>query len=98
MFFKPIIYILEKHIILLKGDKMNIIRKSQKELDYLNKKRNLKNTEIRLMSNTEFKRRIQRMNINGLDNLWIIFYTRGLAYLFPQKWNILNYHMQSLIM
>ena len=54
-------------------------------------------TEIRLMSNTEFKRRIQRMNINGLDNLWIIFYTRGLAYLFPQKWNILNYHMQSLM-
>lgn len=97
MFFRPIIYILEKHIILLKGDKMNIIRKSQKELDYLNKKRNLKNTEIRLMSNTEFKRRIQRMNINGLNNLWIIFYTRGLAYLFPQKWNILNYHMQSLM-
>lgn len=77
---------------------MNIIRKSQKELDYLNKKRNLKNTEIRLMSNTEFKRRIQRMNINGLNNLWVIFYTRGLAYLFPQKWNILNYHMQSLLM
>lgn len=97
MFFRPIIYILEKHIILLKGDKMNIIRKNQKELDYLNKKRNLKNTEIRLMSNIEFKRRIQRMNINGLNNLWIIFYTRGLAYLFPQKWNILNYHMQSLM-
>lgn len=82
---------------LFKGDRMNIIEKSQKELDYLNKKRNLKNTEIRLMSNTEFKRRIQRMNINGLNNLWIIFYTRGLAYLFPQKWNILNYHMQSLM-
>ena len=76
---------------------MNIIKKSQKELDYLNKKRNLKNTEIRLMSNTEFKRRIQRMNINGLNNLWIIFYTRGLSYLFPQKWNILNYYMQSLM-
>ena len=41
--------------------------------------------------------KIANQNINGLNNLWIIFYTRGLSYLFPQKWNILNYYMQSLM-
>ena len=75
---------------------MNIIKKNQKRLDYLNKKKNLKNTEIRLMSNVEFKKRIQHMNMNNLNNLWIIFYTRGLDYLFSQKWNILNYHMKAM--
>ena len=75
---------------------MDIIKKNQKRLDYLNKKKNLKNTEIRLMSNVEFKKRIQHMNMNGLNNLWIIFYTRSLDYLFSQKWNILNYHMKTM--
>ena len=75
---------------------MNIIKKNQKRLDYLNKKKNLKNTEIRLMPNVEFKKRIQHMNMNGLNNLWIIFYTRGLDYLYPYKWNILNYHMKVM--
>lgn len=48
------------------------------------------------MSNVEFKKRIQHMNMNNLNNLWIIFYTRGLDYLFSQKWNILNYHMKTM--
>lgn len=75
---------------------MNIIKKNQKQFIYLSKKMDLKNTEVRLMSNVVFSKRIRRMSMNGLNNLWIIFYTRGLDYLYPQKWNILNYYMKTM--
>lgn len=66
-----------------------------KNKNYKIKEYNATHNEIRLMFNTEFKRRIQKMNLNNLNNLLMIFVTRGMLFSYLEKWNILVHHYRT---